>query len=422
MAAKNKSKSARDEFAPSVKRKLADRAGLECSCPTCNNKTKGPEANGQGVAGLGIAAHIVSASPDSGPRADPNMATLDRRSFDNGIWLCSNHATIIDSDRMRYSPELLRRWKSDHEEKIALQVSGVWVGNGILKEARFSNIGPFLGEQHISFAPRTLLLGNNGTGKSVLCDFLSLLGRYRFAEDRLPLLHNDRPWLEMVTYSNTQRKWRFDFSDSVSIKLEDAPFPYVFSGFHLIYCRDPFREPKYDNFEQVPEEKMNSDLLEALGEYIGFSPEETRAVICTFASRRPRFLDEIRINDTGRLEGKTNCTKGHWCEYQSLSCAEQQLLLLDLVLRAARFSGETTPTILLIDQGVLHTLDDSWKKQVVEELGTDSGPYQTILSMYNWPNGHDFSNWRVWRIERSKFSGEFSVIRAFGTMTRGIAE
>jgi hypothetical protein len=43
------------------------------------------------------------------------MTSEERRSFDNGIWLCASCADLIDRDELAYPAELLREWKSDAE-------------------------------------------------------------------------------------------------------------------------------------------------------------------------------------------------------------------------------------------------------------------------------------------------------------------
>jgi hypothetical protein len=46
---------------------------------------------------IGEAAHISAAAP-GGPRFDGSMTPEQRRHCDNGIWMCSNHAFLIDED------------------------------------------------------------------------------------------------------------------------------------------------------------------------------------------------------------------------------------------------------------------------------------------------------------------------------------
>jgi len=105
----------RDDFPVSVKEELAKRAGHRCSNPACQKQTSGPADAPTGSVNLGVASHMVAASP-LGPRADPALSPDERKSLENGIWLCQNCAKLIDSDTDGHSVEALRRWKAQTEE------------------------------------------------------------------------------------------------------------------------------------------------------------------------------------------------------------------------------------------------------------------------------------------------------------------
>ena len=67
---------------------------------------------------IGKAAHISAAAP-GGPRFDPSLTPEQRRHYDNGIWMCSNHASLIDEDWLSYSVAELREMKRLAEERAA---------------------------------------------------------------------------------------------------------------------------------------------------------------------------------------------------------------------------------------------------------------------------------------------------------------
>lgn len=106
----------RDDFRASVIKKLKERVAHRCSKPDCRVLTIGPGDDPDSSASIGKAAHIAAAA-SGGPRFDPSMTPEQRRSFDNGIWLCSNHATEIDTDRAVFPPELLKEWKALAERR-----------------------------------------------------------------------------------------------------------------------------------------------------------------------------------------------------------------------------------------------------------------------------------------------------------------
>jgi hypothetical protein len=107
-------------FSKRVKIILAQRAGYRCSFPGCDRTTIGPGPSQDDVASIGIAAHIYSAS-ERGPRGTAGLSGRTRAKPENGIWLCSHHAVLIDQNRgVRYPPAKLLRLKYRHEARIAM--------------------------------------------------------------------------------------------------------------------------------------------------------------------------------------------------------------------------------------------------------------------------------------------------------------
>jgi hypothetical protein len=116
---------ARNDFSASVIDRLAKRAGMKCSFPACRQPTSGPDSE-DGVTNVGVAAHISAASP-GGARYDPSMTEAERSDISNGIWLCQNHAKLIDDDELTYTNERLRDWKQEAELLAAVEARGYTV-------------------------------------------------------------------------------------------------------------------------------------------------------------------------------------------------------------------------------------------------------------------------------------------------------
>ncbi|BCL29153.1 hypothetical protein GCM10017557_40120 [Streptomyces aurantiacus] len=74
---------------------------------------------------MGEAAHIYAASP-RGPRYNASMTPHERKSIQNGVWLCKTCAKIIDAEEAAYPPETLRVWKQ-HAEAGAVRDSAAAV-------------------------------------------------------------------------------------------------------------------------------------------------------------------------------------------------------------------------------------------------------------------------------------------------------
>jgi len=114
----------RDDFRAKTIRQLAQRVGYVCSRPGCGQITIGPQKGSKGVVLLGEAAHICAAA-SGGPRYDPNMTTEERKSYENGIWLCTTCAALIDRDEEHYSIDMLREWKAKAECEAGRKLEGI---------------------------------------------------------------------------------------------------------------------------------------------------------------------------------------------------------------------------------------------------------------------------------------------------------
>lgn len=113
----------RIDFKVITKDILAKRAGYHCSNPDCRKLTIGPNKKKDKSSSIGVAAHIVAAS-NGGPRSGAARLSFDEiSSIDNGIWLCSNCASLIDKDEERYSINVLRNWKQEAESFAERSIS-----------------------------------------------------------------------------------------------------------------------------------------------------------------------------------------------------------------------------------------------------------------------------------------------------------
>lgn len=64
---------------------------------------------------IGEASHITAAAP-GGPRYDPTLTSEERKSPENGIWLCKDHAKAVDSKDPYFTVQLLKEWKQQANE------------------------------------------------------------------------------------------------------------------------------------------------------------------------------------------------------------------------------------------------------------------------------------------------------------------
>ena len=110
-------KSNRDEFTPATKRAIERQARGHCSYPACRRLTHSATSDGKGEINIGEASHICAAAP-GGPRYDEKMTREQRRSAENGIWLCDVHARAVDSKDSKFTVEELREWKRRDRKSV----------------------------------------------------------------------------------------------------------------------------------------------------------------------------------------------------------------------------------------------------------------------------------------------------------------
>lgn len=184
----------RDDFSESAKRLLAERVGFHCSNPTCSVVTIWAAHHPEQKEYVGVAAHIHSASPDKGPRANPLLTRQQRTSIENGIHLCNKCSREIDNNNgVNHPATLLKDWKRhaemhqrargitnnaepiyrevnydhlDTEYKVALVCAGL--GEKQIKACpRDVNLEAHIRNQ-MTIANKCVIVGPSGSGKSLL--------------------------------------------------------------------------------------------------------------------------------------------------------------------------------------------------------------------------------------------------------------
>ena len=110
----------RDDFNKTTIEAIGKRASFVCSNPDCKSLTLCPSTENENkFIFIGKAAHITAAA-EGGPRYDQKLTSEERKSTNNGIFLCSNCADMIDKNNgVDFSVELMKKWKKDHEDWAA---------------------------------------------------------------------------------------------------------------------------------------------------------------------------------------------------------------------------------------------------------------------------------------------------------------
>ncbi len=127
-------KTNRDEFPAKTKQALALRASYRCSFADYPQITVGPsDESPKAVTVIGKAAHIRAAAP-GGRRYLESMTSKERSDISNGIWLCTNHADLIDRDDVTYTADVLRVMKREHQASCAARLRNAIIASDVIPD------------------------------------------------------------------------------------------------------------------------------------------------------------------------------------------------------------------------------------------------------------------------------------------------
>ncbi len=163
----------RNDFSKGVKKALAERNGFRCSFLGCDRTTVGPGAAPQDAISTGVAAHIHSASP-GGPRGQATLAVQDLEGIGNALWLCANHARIVDAKRgvefFRRPASTVSRQPTKHgpSSNSGASPSSWAVYSLVVQESPLLTSG-----SRLDFGRTTMIVGGNVSGKTALCEWLA---------------------------------------------------------------------------------------------------------------------------------------------------------------------------------------------------------------------------------------------------------
>jgi hypothetical protein len=229
----------RDEFSKPVIRNLRERVGGHCSRPECGRVTVAPNEGDQSRTDVtGRAAHITGAAV-GGPRHDFSLSAAERRSAENGIWLCGECADLIDKNNgSDFSVPQLRSWKRGAEQRqfalARLRVQTrrpAWLDK--LKSPNYINVPRLVGiAGQGAFSAETLAVLQSGfpRGRQIIRELIEAESTLRQsgirAVDVEELLEPQSQVLEGLTVSFHRRVWAKNARSTNVAHVRDYSFKH----------------------------------------------------------------------------------------------------------------------------------------------------------------------------------------------------
>ena len=170
--------------------------------------------------------------------------------------MCYKHGKLIDSKEGAGYPAFeLQRWKALHGARIGHEHNGLPVPFGWLTGIEITTSPLFTPATKIEFGKVTLLVGNNATGKTAVCDWItkatgdfSHLGRWRFHGP-------DRDHLDYLVRHSAPAAIDcrvFVSPHDVRLSVHDRPSPGLGHCLKVVYVKQPLKRGEaIDSVEEI---------------------------------------------------------------------------------------------------------------------------------------------------------------------------
>lgn len=407
----------RDEFTLSTKRILAERAGQRCSNPDCGRSTSGPSDDGSvDSTRLGKAAHITAAS-EGGPRYDPKISLEQRRSPENGIWLCAECADRVDKreNKSQYPVELLKKWKKFHESTTGTDFASIQDRDFYpVRKLTLIDFAGVQGEATINFGALTIFHGTSKLNRTVGELLRIFSDREYFVRTRQPRngasgdllripITDDRALVFSVSSKKPRNflptgKIRLCLSDNkeviisagtndVNMSIGDSNLPVFSAAINVISIGSNFNHMVFGS----PFSDEKPDILRGLSLFFGISIGELKECIKGVPTDTSVFgyIYEIRDNSELYLKIREN---DDFYSLGVLSGGEQNRFILDMAIKIARYSAKVKPTVLAIDQSNVISFDQKGWAFFLEWVERSMLPFQVVVDRSYRPSEGNLSH------------------------------
>lgn len=398
-----------NDFSVKTRQIVAGRAGYRCSIPGCDRVTIGPDVQPSGIANTGKAAHIFSAS-SNGPRGCGGLTPEQLKSANNALWLCAEHAELVDKNRgERYPSSLLQTYKGLREAKAAREQGGLHAQMCWFQQLVVRSSPLFVPHAKLQFGTVTLITGAN-LGKSALCDWLAGFGDPTALWRWLPKGHgHSELHLEVLCHMPEQQVVRMMLTRKGELKfsvnerespIQPLPLKFVFIREEKLLTRSADIDDVGLICEQLNVDPVTLPNLFPFVENYGFGWARNLRLI----EEKDEEDDSSRLVIVADIRGTRP-----GLPFRALSHSEQTCLLIELAVALARFSAQYIPTMLLLDGG-MHRLGPELFNELADKLSSPLHLFQTVIVVPNRPEHIANLRWTGWEIVNLQQSSQGTLI------------
>ena len=381
------------DFSQNTRRLIAQRAGYICSFPGCKQITIGPAKDANKSSNNGVASHIYGAATSGGgPRGTGGLSDEELKSPQNAIWLCGNHASLIDKHGgEEYPPEKLHRYKILHETRIARELAGIHTPFGWVDGLKIYSSPIFGQEIEIEFGKLTLIIGGNSVGKTALCEWIAAVAHAKYLE-RWKKIKNDLNRLNIeINYHNPephQASVSFLSLMFPEYKIDDAPTVIPTVPLRVVFPA----EIHFDN-------KEDPNDLDLLSKALNLHPYEILALCEDIAVNGSDYVKRAWFEENDGscymfAEVQEDRPSGPFL-FRDFSGSARARILMELGILAANRFAVTNPTVLILDSGFWR-LDTNWLRRYANLFVSPTCKFQTIASIYSAEVDFNDLTWAGW--------------------------
>lgn len=307
------------------------------------------------------------------------------------MWLCSDHATLIDKNRgVRFPAALLLSYKDLTEAQVHRAQTDIHSPMGWFHELVIHESPIFAEHTRIRFGKLTVVVGNNASGKTAICEWLSGLTDpavlWRWNPPKRKTVR-----LELTYFDPTRQNARVEISQAGTIQ-------YFVNGKQVPFYPWRMGIVRLPNF--IIQEHNAQDEVELVSDILSVHPSIIRNLIPRVNEHNEGCLEDVRVENqcgTNKLMSHWKDDKRPYC-FRLLSGSQQSRLLIELSVAIASFSSEFMPTILMLD-GV-NTLDPSNFARYADYLSAPNHHFQTIMLLVRSPRATGQERWAGWESVR----------------------
>lgn len=378
----------RADFSLQTKDIIAKRAAYRCSYPDCNATLIGPGLEPNTVENIGECAHIYAAA-GKGPRSKHNLCAEDLQKPENGIFLCNRHHEMIDKNGgKRYPAETLMLYKQMHEHKISEELGHInyplmWIKKVIIVES------PILKEGlSYDFTKSTIITGQNGTGKSVLMEYIytALTGKCIIRPEKSHVV------LE-IEFSNPI--WQ-----KVRCEIDGGEVRYKVGEQNLTFC--PFTIDVV--FLRDSKGKRKGDLINWIGAQFGEKREFVKKLVGGAELKHSYLISDIKTETVRKtpyeyvrikLQKKDDLDCDcHW-DLGQFSSTERYSVTFDLIVDYMRKASRYKNVLFLMDWSNVNAFDSGLLSHYFKLFYDSSVYFQTVAAMHTLWQGVNWAGWNM---------------------------